>query len=486
MKKHLMKAAVFMLIMIMIPSSVFAIQQISTTEDNSSDTATFYLGKVLTVSQDNKFPAIRDFSFEIEAVKAWDNANVDTTKSGSDIPASEMPVPTATNTDHHKVVVNGTKSTVTVGDFSGSANTDKADTSKEKFRVTPVSIKFSKAGYYMYKVSETESTPANIPGVQYDDSSYYMVVYVCNKTDSDGNTLEGVYVHDITSFRNKPGTDVQPNLTDIQNITDNDNKAASDNTYENYEKTGKSDPEPGNDPETGLPTGPDKLEAYKFWNDQTTHDVVITNNVTGNLGDITKEFKMTVTLKGLEPGVTYTTDIPAEYKTEKKETSDTAELVSASKGVVNSLGKTFTADNAGEAEFLIKLADEEVFVMNALPAGATYKVEEHASDHIASYDVSSTSDSAVIAKGSDANTSDQKSLATSDETVDSVSNVTGRKQNENNDETVTVAFNNHRNLVTITGLPYYGDFTYVLAILIIAAALLMTKRRIDSMKNDQE
>ncbi|MBQ3292128.1 MAG: hypothetical protein IJH43_07115 [Mogibacterium sp.] len=474
MKKHLAKAAALLLALMMIPSAAFA--AVGTSTANSSDTATIYLGKVLTVSQDNKFPAVRDFNFEIEAVKAWDNANKDTTKSGVDIPAGQMPSPAATTTDHHKIIVNGTKSTVTIGDFSGSANTAKADTAREKFRVSPVSIKFTKAGYYMYKVTEKGSLPAEIPGVAYDDSSYYVVVYVCNKTDDQGNTVPGVYVHDITSFRNKPDTDTQPDLTDIQNITDNGNKAASENTYENYEKTGKSDPTPGDDPETGLPTGPDKLEAYKFWNDQTTHDVVITNNVSGNLGDLTKEFAMTVTLSGLEPGVTYTTNVPAEFKTEKKETSQGADLVSATAGVVNTTGKTFTANDDGDAEFLIKLTDEEVFVMNALPAGATYIVKEHESDHIASYTVTSTSQSALIGKAQDANTTDQKSLATEEESVDSISNIRGRVPNVPNDETVTVAFNNHRNLATVTGLPYYGDFAYVIAVLIIAAAALLIRR----------
>ena len=473
MKTHLRILLLLAVAVLMTGTLSFAAEH-DTTEDKSSDTATIYIGKVLTVNQENRFPKIKDFRFELEAVKAWDNSNTDASLSGKVIPVSEMPGATASAEEHHKVTAgSGSKSEITVGDFTGDANTDVTDTDKEKFRVTPVNIRFTKAGYYMYKVSETDSASDGVPGVQYDDSSYYVAVYVCNRTDSEGNTLPGVYVHNITSFRNSPDSDYQPDFSDIQNITDNGGTAAGSNTYEQFEKTGKSTETPGEDPETGLPTGPDKLEAYKFWNDQTTHDVVITNNVSGNLGDITKEFEFTVTLEGLAPGETYTTDTPAEYKTDKKETSEGADLVSVSKGNINAGAGTFTADDQGKAEFVIKLKDDEVFVMNALPAGATYKAEEHASDHIASYEVSSTGDKAVISKTSDANATDQKSLGTATETVDGISNVQGRKANENDDQTVTIAFNNQRNLATVTGIPYYGAFTYILALLIITAACII-------------
>lgn len=475
MKRYLRTMMALLFMILIMPSYSFAATH-DQIEDVSSDTATVYLGKILSANQDNKFPSVSDFSFRIEAVKGWDNANADAGISGKDIAASDMPLPTASDTDHHKITNSGNVTTVTIGDFNGSADTAKADTSREKFRTTPVNIHFEKAGYYMYKVTETGSVPENIPGIRYDDSSYYVVVYVCNKTDSEGNTVAGVYVHDITSFRNKPDTDYKPDLTDIQNITDNNNTEAAANTFENFEKTGRSEDEPGNDPETGLPEGPDKLEAYKFWNDMSTHDVVITNNVTGNLGDITKRFEMTVTLTGLEPGATYTTDIPAAYKTDKNLTSEEADIVSATTGTVNTQAKTFTSDSNGNAEFLIKLRDDEVFVMNALPTGATYKVEEHASDHIASYGITSTGQNAVISKASDENNTDQKALPTSVETVDGMSG--SRSSADVDDQTVTVAFVNHRNLATVTGLPYYGDGVYVISLLILMTAAMISYKMI--------
>ncbi|MBQ6621502.1 MAG: hypothetical protein IJH75_01545 [Mogibacterium sp.] len=447
-------------------------------EEASSDTATIYLGKVLTVSQQGRFPEVHEFTFEIEPVRAWDNANVLSAENGAEIAAAEMPLPQACADAHHTVTTDGTVTEVTVGDFMGDPTTDVADTQTEKLRTTPVSIRFLKAGYYVYRVTETGSAPAELPGVTYDDSSYYIAFYVCNKTDSEGNTVSGVYVHDITSYRNGPDDDAGPNLSDIAGTTDNGGTAAAENTYENFEKVGRSSDTPGEDPETGLPTGPDKLEAYRFWNDLTTHDVVITNNVTGNLGDVTKEFEMTVTLSGLEKGRTYTTNAAAEEKTAQASTSEGADLVSASAGTVNSDAKTFTADQAGNAVFLIRLKDDEVFVMNALPASAEYRVEEHATDHIASYAITSTrEETAVIAKDEDANTADHTALATDVETVDAKSNVAGRVNADENDGTVTIAFTNHRNLATITGLPYYGDAVSAGAAILVAAFLLLLLRR---------
>lgn len=70
---------------------------------NSSNTGTIRLGKILTVNQSGKFPNIEDFVYKITPVAAWDNANVDTAKSGKDIPQSEMPKPATSNAEHHRI-----------------------------------------------------------------------------------------------------------------------------------------------------------------------------------------------------------------------------------------------------------------------------------------------------------------------------------------------------------------------------------------------
>lgn len=468
----------------MIPSFSFAAANGSADpiQAKSSETATIYVGKVLTVAQNNKFPTVTDFTFNIQNIKAWDNANVSTSENGTVIAAANMPQPTVVTTDHLKVTrTDSTNAAVEVGNFAGTANTSVADTATEKYRSTPVNITFNKAGYYMYKITETASVPASIPGMSYDNKSYYVVVYVCNKTDADGNTIPGVYVHDITSFRNTTETTNEPNLTDIQNVTDNNNVAAVENNYANLAKVGKTPNEPGTDPTTGNPVGPNKLEAYRFYNDHTTHDVVVTNNVTGNLGDITKEFEYTVTLTGLEKNKEYTTNVAAEEKASVNQTSASAELqalTSGGKGTIDATNKKFTSDADGNATFRIKLADDEVMVFNALPATAKYKVEELASDHIASFSSESTKDATwVHVEKTKANTQSGSAITTSIETVDAVSNVAGRNNAENNDGTVTIKFRNHRDLVTPTGLPYYGDFVYVIAALAAAAAVAFAVKR---------
>ncbi len=57
-------------------------------QENSSNTGTIRLGKILTVNQSGKFPNIEDFVYKITPVAAWDNANVSTSKSGRDISRS--------------------------------------------------------------------------------------------------------------------------------------------------------------------------------------------------------------------------------------------------------------------------------------------------------------------------------------------------------------------------------------------------------------
>ena len=179
-------ASILMIFAMLLPADVNAAAngKADPVQGYSSDTATIYIGKVLTVSQDNKFPSVNDFEFSMEAVKAWDNANVSTSQNGSVIDVSEMPMPEGVTTEHQKVTAAGTgKVVIQTGNFVSEANTDAADTATEKYRSTPVNIRFAKAGYYMYKDRETGSLPASAPRMAYDTNSYYIVVYVCNKTD---------------------------------------------------------------------------------------------------------------------------------------------------------------------------------------------------------------------------------------------------------------------------------------------------------------
>lgn len=434
------------------------------------DTGTITLGKILTVNQANKFPKVNTFTYTVTPYAAWKNANASTSASGETITVANMPLPTTSNTQYHTITNDTTNhvSTVTIGNFDDStgANTstgDVTDTTTQRSRTTAVPIDFSscEAGYYVYKITETGSDPANVKGVTYDTHDYYVVFYVCNNVDSAGNTATGVYVHDITSYRNEENSTTNyPTLSDIQSITDNNNANASANTESNLGKVGYS--------------ATNSLEAYRMWNSQVTHDVVITKNVTGNLGDRTKYFEFTVVLTGLEPTQTYTTTVASE---DNNVTSNvTIDSMTSGKGTLGTDGTSFTPNAAGEATFLVKLRDEERLVINALPMTSTYTVTEAASDHVASYVITSsnttgTGDEVPVIANSSANnatgwSSLNTTLATQTETVNQY------------DGEITIAFSNNRDIATITGIPGLDYIIYAaVAAALVAIAFVIVRRR---------
>lgn len=438
----------------------------------SSDTATVTLGKTITATKqrENKFPRVHDFQYRITRVQAWDNANTDTTKNGKSIAKSEMPMPKTVSTSHHEVTVSGDTATVTLGDFmNGSEGTN---TATQKARTTPVQIQFTKAGYYLYKMEEIESTDPALASIDFDPNEYFMVFYVCNKVDANGNTIDGVYVHNITSWTNEEGSSqYQPNLTDIQNVTDNGGTASGTNggsvTYNAdgtvtiiHDALGKVGVSP--------PATPNRLEAYRMWNGQSTRDIEIKKNVTGNLGDRTKQFEFTVTLAGLEPDQTYTTDTAAEYTGD----SSSVAITSISSGTLSNENRSFTATASGTAVFLVKLTDDQVFVINDLPLTAQYTISEAASDHVASYAITSENENAAgtnasIANASAANNTSDTLLATSTETIDRY------------DGTIVIKYTNNRDLATITGIAGLDYMVYIvaLAMMALAAAAIIRRRR---------
>lgn len=414
-------------------------------EKASSNVATLKLGKVLIANHGGKFPAtLESVQYQLTAVQGFDNANVNSNESGKALAAKDMPMPKSQDAENHQVKVAGTTATITVGDF----RTEEKDSDTQKHRVTPVEISFHKAGYYLYRLTETGSTPENVPGVTYDNHSYYVVIYVANRTDEAGNTLDGVYVHDITSYRNESDKDTyQPNLSDIAGVTDNKGNAASENTEENLAKVGLSDS-----------AHPNVLEAYRFWNHGNTQDIVLQKNVTGNLGDRSKEFEFRISLVGLEPETTYTT---GEAAADTKEvTSAGTDLVRAEKGTLS--GKSFVSDNQGCAELVVRLQDDEKLVMNGIPVSVKYQITEQSNDHIAAFQLKGSEETSVIQKASGKNEDPNKTLSTAEEQVDL------------EDGTVTVTFTNHRNLAAVTGTP---EIMGPAALLLIAFTGIMASRR---------
>jgi hypothetical protein len=530
-------------------------------QENSSNTGVIRLGKILTVNQQGKFPNIEDFVYKITPVAAWENANESTSKSGVPIPPREMPIPGTSDMPHHSIVNIGTvikggepwSALVSIGNFKDGSedntssiygdaehnyiNSDNASNNEliaegmRRTRVTDVAFNFYVSGYYMYKIEEVGSSPngsfddlndlrKDVAGVDYDDNTYYVVFYVCNK-EVKGDTVNGTYVHTITSWTNNTGTDFKPDnsmrtsdeLADAQNWlhdlmeSQDVDKYSTDygdgghpadlNTggVENDNVSGPSTVVHNNLGKVGIstPQNPNYLEAYRMWNGQVTHDVVLKKNVTGNLGDLTKEFVFEVTLTGLESNQTYTTDVPAVWTDDV--TSPGVEMYDMTPPAsLAADGKSFTTDSSGAVTFKVKLKDDDVLVLNALPRSASYRVKEQASDHVAQYNIESSNNSGdssddtqkksiimredpVFAEtshtpgGSDAmhlgkaNDDANKELSTETEFVDRY------------DDTVTITFQNNRDLATLTGITGLDHMVYAASLAILSLMVLFIVRR---------
>ncbi len=384
-------------------------------EDVSSDTATLVLGKELTYVN-RQYNHVDSVTFRIEKVRGWENANESASESGSAMAAQDIPDPSLSE-------VNVPLADDGSGKASGKRN---------------VTITFDKAGYYLYRITED---PLEVEGAEADSDthSYFAVVYVCNRTDGDGNTIDGVYVHDITSYRNESGSsEYIPDLSDIANVTDNGGTAAGENTEELLGKAGRSSS-----------SDPDTLEAYRMWNRVTYPDpvdLVVTNNVTGSLGDITKKFVFTVSIDGAEPGAIY-------------DAGSTGEITG---GAYSRGTGSVTADSSGSIELTVLLRDDETFNINDLPKGVTWSVTEGASDHKASYSVDPEVSANIPVK---ANSADETPI-TSDGTlrVDTQAD-----------------FVNQRDIAVMTGVPAETQAVLAALLLISAAAVLaiLGKRRMN-------
>ena len=410
-------------------------------EDISTDTATLVLGKELTYSNRQACP-ISSVTYTVEKVEAWRNDNVNAMSGsnvvkGQEIAVADMPAPSSAS-----VNIPLTDNTTTHV-ATGRAN----DT-----------ITFNKAGYYVYKIKEVPISAITGATVTSDTHEYFAVIYVCNKTaDAEyvtnhpgtkvGDTIPGVYVHDITSYRNTSGSSTyKPTLTDIANVTDNGGTAAQANTQANLGKVGKSTT-------TGSGADPDTLEAYKMWNDITYTapvDLTISKNVTGSLGDLTKQFKFDVTLSGLEANGVYNVT-----------TTGTPTMVSG-KGTY-AAGK-MTANASGELQFSILLTDDQTFNIADVPSGTAWSVTEGKSDHVASYTVTpgTSVTGGTGASATDANSADSTALTAAGTLA----------------ADTTAAYENARNITTITGVPMevMAPIAALAAVLLIAGAFMLKRR----------
>ena len=152
-------------------------------------------------------------------------------------------------------------------------------------------------------------------------------------------------------------------------------------------------------------------DSYRFVNKVPPHDLIISKNVKGSLGDRSKEFQFGVLFENLKPNETY------HYG-----------------------DKTFKTWMNGTAQATIYLKDDESVKFENLPVGATYRVIEPKNDHVASYRLKSKEKKAVFDKAADAS-GVKGTFRTNIETVDA------------NDGTVEVAFTNTRDIITVSGIP---------------------------------
>lgn len=270
------------------------------------------------------------YNYQLVPVKGWLNEASDTLSNGTEIRSEELPMPEESDMDRRNKII------------SIRGDDDEATGSFGR-------IIFEKAGWYMYRVSEVIPDPRS-RGIRYDETSYYVVVYVVN--DDTG----GVAVRNVISWHNSKGADNRmPNLSDVSRITDNGSAPSAEPGQGVYGKTGYGD----------------KSVQVTFWNGIEEAGIRISKNVRGSLGDRSALFEFRADITGLTPG--------AEYGF----FNDGMVAVSGFDGT-----DAVRANASGEVHLVFRLADDDFLEIEKLPAGAIYTVAETESNHVANYRIS--------------------------------------------------------------------------------------------------
>ncbi|MBQ8379910.1 MAG: hypothetical protein IJX34_03745 [Clostridia bacterium] len=299
MKKTKFLALVMAMVMLVSNVSVFA-----ATPETVDTTATINLAKVLNPSEGGVYPNEDTFEFVLEPVSFTPAATGVTSTDTTKMPAGEtVTIKVAEDGDVKK----GTESIEL--DFAGK-----------------------EIGVYTYKLTETKG---DVAGVEYDESVYYVNVYVINQVGDDKVPTGLVTVSDITAWR-------------TNNMSDEALKALTKDWTGDLLDINKKDA----DGKVGNDGGDNEID-YPFENEYSTDaDIIVSKTVTGNYASTTQEFAYTVALTGLVAN--------AEY---------TATLADGST-------KTITADANGEATLETTLAHGETFTIAGLPSSAAYTITE--------------------------------------------------------------------------------------------------------------
>ena len=285
--------------------------------------------------------AADDFTFRIAPSSGWTYQNSSTSESGRPVMAEDMPLPDGTPAGQ-------SFKDIKITGFSGNSDATLEESTGK--------IKFNKPGWYMYRIMQV-IPDINPLGIKYDHSEYYVVVYVEYKDE----TSEDVIVKSVTAWHNPEGSGRhRPDLSDISSVTDNGGNAPSENSEpEVYGKTGIGE----------------RSVQVRFWNSIDTGAFSVRKNVTGNLGDLTKEFNFTADFSGLAP--------ECEYAVE----NDGAEFISGANSNADGSNVTFLTDASGKAVLKFRLKDDDGFYFEGLPKGAVFSVIEEETDHLPSFTV---------------------------------------------------------------------------------------------------
>lgn len=243
--------------------------------------ANITVGKTLTATTTGVFPAVTSFGFLLEPVSYTPGP----TSSGyTAYTVANLPMPGGTTGPQ----------LITVSGFSATA----AGTTQTQTTTTG-NIAYTQAGIYTYRLTEripgTTDVLGTVPGspiagVDYDETVYYINVYVTNVLNDDGTPLLDasgypvVNVSAITAWETTNTSNLDP--------MGQDNGGAGPITNNPGElDTGKIG--------ITLPTGTDsgvRNISYPFVNDYNTAALTVTKLVTGDMADPRLAFSFTLAL----------------------------------------------------------------------------------------------------------------------------------------------------------------------------------------------
>lgn len=170
-------------------------------------------------------------------------------------------------------------------------------------------------------------------------------------------------------------------------------------------------------------------------------DLTLTKKVTGALGDRSKEFEFAIQLKGLKPEKSYVEESVISEETTSK----------------------ITADENGTANMKVSLKGGDTVTIRDIPVGATYRITESASDHIASFYQKGSGESPKYVAQKKENADPNQELVMEEEKLDA------------EDGNVEITWTNYRPIATVTGVGD-DDTPYLvagIAVLIIAGGWIL-------------